>query len=49
MKQVYKRDRLVGWTTSEEVRGSTWDPKFRVHAWTHIGYERGKLGVFGNK
>ena len=23
VKQDYERDRLVGWTTSEEVRGST--------------------------
>jgi len=32
MKQDYKQDRLVGWTTSEEGRGSTCNPKFRLHA-----------------
>jgi len=26
VKQDYERDRLVGWTTSEEGRGSTWNP-----------------------
>jgi len=27
VKQDYERDRLVGWTTSEEGRGSTKSPK----------------------
>jgi len=45
VKQDYKRGRLVGWTTSEEGRGSTWNPRFRVHARTHIGYEWGKEGI----
>ena len=46
VKQDYERDRLVGWTTSEEGRGSTWNPRFRVHAWTHVGYECGKMRIF---
>jgi len=45
VKQDYKRDRLVGWTTSEEGRGSTWNLIVSIHAWTHIVYECGKEGI----
>ncbi|QCE11344.1 hypothetical protein DEO72_LG10g2577 [Vigna unguiculata] len=32
--QDYKRDRLVGWTTSEEVRGSTTSLETKMHLHT---------------
>jgi len=38
--QHYERDKLVGWTTNEEVRGSTTSPETKMHLHTtHKGYE----------
>jgi len=48
--QDYERDRLVGWTTSEEVRGSTTssEAKMKLHT-THKGYESAGYEIFKDK